>query len=111
MRVDWCRFSLFDYVMNVKLHKGVFFKKLHNRKLVRKLDGYDFIIAHSRECGELAKMAKERYGTPYSVTWHGSDIHSEPLLYILSVSYVFGLDNQEKFAIKEFVHAKIKSFR
>lgn len=78
IRIDWCRFSLFDYVMNVILHKGVFFKKLHNRKLVRKLNGYDFIIAHSRECGELAKMAKERYGTPYSVTWHGSDIHSEP---------------------------------
>ena len=78
IRVDWCRFSLFDYVMNVKLHKGVFFKKLHNRSVVSKLQGYDFIIAHSNECGELAKAAKEKYGTPYSVTWHGSDIHSEP---------------------------------
>ena len=78
MRIDWCRSSLFDYMMNVILHKGVFFKKLHNRKLVRKLNGYDFIIAHSFECGALAKMAKERFGTPYSITWHGSDIHSEP---------------------------------
>lgn len=77
MRIDWCRSSLFDYVMNVKLHRG-YFKQLHNQKLVRKLNGYDFIIAHSFECGELDKMAKERYGTPYSVTWHGSDIHSIP---------------------------------
>ena len=78
MKIDWCRFSLFDYVMNVKLHKGIFLKKLHNRSVVSKLQGYDFIIAHSNECGELAKAAKEKYGIPYSVTWHGSDIHSEP---------------------------------
>lgn len=78
MKIDWCSFSLFDYVMNVKLHKGIFFKKLHNRSIVSKLKGYDFIIAHSKECGELAKAAKEKYGTPYSVTWHGSDIHSAP---------------------------------
>lgn len=78
IKIDWCRFSLFDYVMNVKLHKGVFFKKLHNRSVVSKLQGYDFIIAHSNECGQLAKAAKEKFGIPYSVTWHGSDIHSEP---------------------------------
>lgn len=78
MKIDWCSFSLFDYVMNVKLHKGVFFKKLHNRSVVSKLQGYDFIIAHSNECGQLAKAAKENFGIPYSVTWHGSDIHSEP---------------------------------
>lgn len=78
MRIDWRRFSLFDYVMNVKLHWGRYFKKLYNRSVVSKLRGYDFIIAHSFECGELAKMAKERFGTPYSVTWHGSDIHSVP---------------------------------
>lgn len=78
MKIDWCRFSLFDHILNVKLHKGVFFKKIHNRSVVSMLQGYDFIIAHSNECGELVKAAKEKYGTPYSVTWHGSDIHSEP---------------------------------
>ena len=78
MKIDWCRFYLFDYILNVKLHKGVFFKKLHDHSIIDKLKGYDFIIAHSNECGELAKVAKEKYGTPYSVTWHGSDIHSEP---------------------------------
>lgn len=78
MKIDWCRFSLFDYILNVKLHKGVFFKKLHNRSVVNKLQGYDFIIAHSSECGQLANAAKEKFGIPYSVTWHGSDIHSEP---------------------------------
>lgn len=78
IRIDWYRFSLFDYVMKVILHGGGYFKKLHHRKLARKLNRYDFIIAHSRECGELAKMANEIYGTPYSVTWHGSDIHSDP---------------------------------
>ena len=76
--IDWCRPSLFDYVKKVILHKGFSFKNFYNRKLERKLTGYDFIIAHSRECGELAKITKERYGTPYSVTWHGSDIHSQP---------------------------------
>lgn len=80
LRIDWSRFSLFDYVMNVKLHKGAFFRKLHNRSVLRKLQGYDFIIAHSTECGEIAKMAKERYGIPYSVTWHGSDIHTIPFI-------------------------------
>ena len=78
MKVDWCRFYLFDYILNVKLHKGVFFKKLHAHSIISKLQGYDFIIAHSNECGQLAKSAKEKYGIPYSVTWHGSDIHSEP---------------------------------
>lgn len=78
LRIDWRKFSLFDYVMNVKLHREGYFKKFYNCLIVSKLQGYDFIIAHSSECGELAKMAKERYGTPYSVTWHGSDIHSEP---------------------------------
>lgn len=78
MKIDWCRFYLFDYILNVKLHKGVFFKKLHDHSIICKIQGYDFIIAHSNECGKLAKSAKEKYGIPYSVTWHGSDIHSEP---------------------------------
>ena len=33
------------------------------------------------------------------------------LLYILFISYIFGLNNQEKLTINKFVSAKIKSFR
>lgn len=60
MKIDWCRFYLFDYILNVKFHKGVFFKKLHDHSIISKLQGYDFIIAHSNECGELAKVADRK---------------------------------------------------
>lgn len=76
--IDWFRFSLIDYLLSVRLHKTAIFKKLHNKSIIKKLQGYDFIIAHSNEAGLLAKEAKARYGIPYSVTWHGSDIHTEP---------------------------------
>lgn len=80
MHIDWFRFSLLDYLLNVKFHKDVILKKLHNRVILDQLKEYSFIIAHSQECGELAKLAKEKYGIPYSVTWHGSDIHSVPFV-------------------------------
>lgn len=78
IEIDWYCFSLIDYLLSVKLHKEALFKKLHNKSIIKKLQGYDFIIAHSNEAGLLAKEAKARYGIPYSVTWHGSDIHTEP---------------------------------
>ncbi len=38
----------------------------------------DLIIAHSFYSGYLALKFYQKYGTPYTVTWHGSDIHSTP---------------------------------
>lgn len=78
MRVDWRRFSLLDYILNVKLHWGDLFTQIHNERLLKKLKGYDLIIAHSINCGRLARRVKQLYGIPYTVTWHGSDIHSGP---------------------------------
>lgn len=78
MRIDWKRFSLIDYILHVKLHKPEFLRKLHNKKILRSLGGYDLVISHSLNCGKLAREIKQRYGTPYTVTWHGSDIHTEP---------------------------------
>ena len=42
------------------------------------LKGYDAVIAHSFTGGLFALEASARYGTPYFVTWHGSDVHTHP---------------------------------
>lgn len=78
IQIRWCRFSLIDYLLETRLNKGPFFKKFRNERLANSIRGYDFIIAHSTECGLIAKRVKKIYGTPYSITWHGSDIHTLP---------------------------------
>ena len=40
--------------------------------------GYDLIIAHFNDAAILAQEIHHKFGTPYSVTWHGSDIHTIP---------------------------------
>ena len=50
-------------------------------KLVRLLKGYDAISAHGFEGAFVAREAKRRFGTPYLVSWHGSDIHTKPFKY------------------------------
>lgn len=42
------------------------------------IKGYDLITAHFNDAALIAFGAKQRYGTPYCVTWHGSDIHTIP---------------------------------
>lgn len=76
--VEWHNASLIDYVLSVRLHKSAVFKKLFLSSIPKRLKGYDFIISHSLDCGEIANRVRNLYGTPYSVTWHGSDIHSAP---------------------------------
>lgn len=78
MKLAWNNFSLIDYLLEVKLHKSSFFRRRYYQKLVKRLSGYDLIIAHSFNCGMIAKQVKQTYGTPYTVTWHGSDIHTSP---------------------------------
>lgn len=80
LNISWRKFRLIDYISRVKLHRDEPFRKIHERKLIGKLRGYDLIIAHSMMCGRVAKQVKERFGTPYTVTWHGSDTHTEPFV-------------------------------
>lgn len=40
--------------------------------------GYDLVIAHFNDAAILAREIHHKFGTPYSVTWHGSDIHTIP---------------------------------
>lgn len=74
----WYRFSIFDHLTVNKLHLKPFFFSWFMDRAVRVLEGYDRIVAHSFTGGLLAKTAFKRYGVPYFVTWHGSDVHTHP---------------------------------
>lgn len=49
------------------------------------------------------------YLSSFDINMGGGVLFS--LLYILFVSYIFGLNSQEKYRIKQFVYAKMKSFK
>lgn len=78
VRTFWIPFSLIDYISEVKLKSKAFFTKKAYISKAEYFKGYDLISAHSKNCGALALKISRKYGIPYVVTWHGSDIHSAP---------------------------------
>lgn len=76
--IKWRSFSLIDYILSVKFHKLPVVNKDWTLKYVDMFKGYDLIMAHSDDCGELALAVYNKYGIPYCITWHGSDIHTSP---------------------------------
>ncbi len=77
-RMLWYDFSITDHIAVAKLHISPFFFKCFMRKRLELLADYDLIIAHSFTGGLFAMEASKRYGIPYVVNWHGSDIHTHP---------------------------------
>lgn len=78
IKMLWFTYSVFDYINSIKLHGRAFFKERFLKKQFHHLKEADFIIAHSLDAGCVAMNAKIEYGIPFSVTWHGSDIHTLP---------------------------------
>lgn len=77
-RMLWYDFSITDHVTVKYLRKEpLFFRRFIERSLPY-LDGYDAILAHSFTGGLIARNASRKYGVPYFVTWHGSDVHTHP---------------------------------
>lgn len=74
----WYDFSITDHILVEKLHKRPFFFEKFAETVLPELAGYDFISAHSFTGGLLAAKASHKYGIPYCVTWHGSDVHTHP---------------------------------
>lgn len=77
-RLLWYRFSILDHVAVSKLHRKPLFFQRFVAKVVGLLKGYDRLVAHSFTGALLAATASAKYGTPYFVTWHGSDVHTHP---------------------------------
>ena len=77
-RLLWYRFSILDNVLLEKLHVRPWLFRRFMASHVDLLKGYDAVIAHSFCGGLFALAAHERFGVPYYVTWHGSDVHTHP---------------------------------
>lgn len=74
----WYPFSLLDYFLSVKFHKKKLIEPIFIKQMVEHFKGYDLVSAHSAIPGLVALNVKKRFNIPYTVTWHGSDIHTEP---------------------------------
>ena len=75
----WYDFSIFDHMTVEKLHlRPLLFSRFIERT-VPMLQEYDVIIAQSFTGALIAYEVRKRYGIPYYVTWHGSDIHTHPV--------------------------------
>ena len=77
-RILWYRFSILDHLTLEKFGKRPFLFGRFLNSHVKYLEGYDYVIAHSFAGALFAYEAKVRYGIPYFVTWHGSDVHTHP---------------------------------
>ena len=78
IKVLWTTMYLFDYLWSIKLGHRKLFGCNELDKFVPLFSRYDLISAHSFKSGSLAEKIHERFGTPFTITWHGSDIHTLP---------------------------------
>ena len=77
-RLLWYRFSILDNALLEKLHVRPLLFRRFMAAHVDLLEGYDAVVAHSFCGGLFALMAHDKFGIPYYVTWHGSDVHTHP---------------------------------
>ena len=77
----WMRYSILDHVLFFKLGLRPWFYPRFMKRHLEVLSGSSLVSAHSFEGGLMARMALKRFGIPYCVTWHGSDIHTKPFRY------------------------------
>lgn len=78
VKVFWYSSTLLDYVLSVKLKKRPLLSRWAYLSKASLFKDYDLISAHSTNCGLLAYEINKKYGIPYYVTWHGSDVHTSP---------------------------------
>lgn len=78
IQVLWYDFLLVDYLLEFKLGCLPIFRSRCFNKIAKKFQQYDLVSAHLLHCGEIALLAKRLFCVPFTVTWHGSDIHTNP---------------------------------
>lgn len=77
-RVIWYERYFLDDVLFNRFHRPQWLFRNWIKRNLEQFKSYDIITAHSARCGETARLVNNRYGTPFFVTWHGTDIHTTP---------------------------------
>ncbi len=72
--------TLFELLYQKVFKRRSFVEKLQYRCLCKQFKGYDMLSGHAIVGGIVANTTSKLYDIPYSVTWHGSDIHTYPLV-------------------------------
>lgn len=85
----WGKFSVINYIFYNKLHTIPLLDVVFYRKKASLFKKYDLLTVHSTGPGLIAYHTFKRYHIPYCITWHGSDIHSNPN----ENSYIKGVTN------------------
>lgn len=78
IKVIYRRNTLLDFLYHRIFHRSSPFVNMAYRRFAMLFKDYDMVCAHSTIGGLIAQETKKRYGTPYNVTWHGTDIHTQP---------------------------------
>lgn len=86
--IMWYKRYLTDDVLANRLHKPPFFFRRWVKKNTSVFSSYDIVTAHSTRCGEMARLINKKYGIPFFVTWHGTDIHTTPFISVSQRDYV-----------------------
>lgn len=77
-RLLWYDFSIIDHILVHKLHRKPLFFASFMSGCIDLFKGYDCVSAHSFTGALFASEVSARFGIPYLVTWHGSEIHTHP---------------------------------
>ena len=78
-KVVWIKKSIIDVILS-KFNLPKVFQKKRIVKACKHIQVGDLIIAHSLHAGLVALEFKRKFKTKFMVTWHGSDIHTNPWL-------------------------------
>lgn len=77
----WLRYSILDHFLFFKMKLRPVLYPRFLKRVSSMFQGYDLMSAHSFEGAYLAREVQRRFGIPYCVTWHGSDVHTKPFKY------------------------------
>ena len=78
VRLLWYRNWLAESIANFKFHRKPVCLDAFLKREARNFQSYDLISAHAFVGAKLAYYIHQRVGTPFCVTWHGTDMHSIP---------------------------------